>query len=61
MEGANPRDQWIGEKRDRLVHTDVDGACDPHIVGNVEQHFRQVNGKPVSCFGSVVWFENPSR
>ena len=36
---------------------------DPHgdldSVGNVEEHFRQVKGRPASCF-SVFWFENPT-
>jgi hypothetical protein len=60
-DGANTRDQWIGEKWDHLIPLDVDGDGDLDLLGNVEEHFhRGPDGKDVSWF-SVVWFENPLK
>lgn len=60
-DGYNSRAQWIGEKWDHLLVTDVDGDGDADIVGNVEEHFRRgPDGQPQSFF-SVVWFENPLK
>lgn len=59
-DGANTYHQWIGEKWDHCLFSDVDRDGDMDIVGNVEEHYRPVGGKNESVF-SVVWFENPLK
>jgi hypothetical protein len=59
-DGANTYKQWVGEKWDHCLFKDVDGDGDVDIVGNVEEHFREVNNQNQSIF-SVVWFENPLK
>lgn len=59
-DGYNSYHQWMGEKWDHCLLSDVDGDGDTDIVGNVEEHYRYEKGKPESFF-SVVWFENPLR
>jgi hypothetical protein len=59
-DGANTYHQWVGEKWDHCLFSDVDRDGDLDIVGNVEEHYRMVNGKNESVF-SVVWFENPLK
>jgi hypothetical protein len=60
-DGANTRDQWVGEKWDHLIPLDVDGDGDLDLLGNAEEHFyKGPDGKDVSWF-SVVWFENPLK
>ena len=59
-DGANTYNQWIGEKWDHCLFSDVDRDGDVDIVGNVEEHYKKVNGKDKSIF-SVVWFENPLK
>ena len=59
-DGYNSYDQWRGEKWDHCLLRDLDGDGDLDIIGNVEEHYHWVDGKPQSFF-SVVWFENPTK
>lgn len=59
-DGFNSYRQWRGEKWDHLLFTDVDSDGDIDIVGNVEEHFQEVQDRYESFF-SVVWFENPLK
>ena len=59
-DGANTRRQYVGEKWDHTLMVDVDRDGDLDIVGNVEEHYRRVDGERRSVF-SVVWFENPGK
>ncbi|AQG79054.1 hypothetical protein [Spirosoma montaniterrae] len=58
----NPGDgfEWVGEKWDHCLFSDIDRDGDMDIVGNVEEHYRPVGGKNESVF-SIVWFENPLK
>lgn len=60
-DGHNSRKQWIGEKWDHLLFSDVDGDGDLDIVGNVEEHFDKGPDGNAKSFFSVVWFENPLK
>ncbi len=57
-DGYNSRQQWVGEKWDHCLCLDVDSDGDIDILGNVEEHYREVEGVNQSFF-SLVWFENP--
>ena len=59
-DGYNSYSQWVGEKWDHLLFSDVDSDGDLDIVGNVEEHYRRVR-KTHKSFFSVVWFENPLK
>ncbi len=59
-DGYNSRRQWVGEKWDHLIPLDVDRDGDLDLLGNVEEHYRPVNGRDQSFF-SVVWFENAMK
>ncbi len=61
-DGANTRRQFVGEKWDHLLFSDVDGDGDLDIVGNVEEHYvSDPRTRSARSFFSVVWFENPLR
>lgn len=57
-DGYNSYNQWMGEKWDHLIPTDIDSDGDLDIIANCEEHYHFVNNKMMPFF-SVVWFENP--
>jgi hypothetical protein len=59
-DGYNSRQQWVGEKWDHCLCLDVDRDGDTDILGNVEEHYRELNEENQSFF-SLVWFENPLK